>query len=268
MTPVSFASVDFDPEARRGAVLDAPTLGTLYGIGVGPGDPEWITVKGLRLLQSVQVVAVPQNRQGEPGLAFAIAQQYLRPHQTLITLNLPFTTNPAQLGTGWGQSMTTLMPHLRTGRNVAFLAEGDISFYSTFSHVARSAQQCEPRLTIESVPGVCAPLAAASALNIPLSLWHEKVAILPALYEVSELDHALDWAEVVILMKVGSVFDQVWNCLRSRNLLDHACLVEWVGWPQQKTWVGWQDLKDYKPPYFSVAIIKRELDSASFPRNI
>ncbi|MEM9244316.1 MAG: precorrin-2 C(20)-methyltransferase [Cyanobacteria bacterium P01_F01_bin.153] len=268
MTPASSVYVDFESDVRQSALPEDPPLGTLYGIGVGPGDPEWITVKGLRLLQSVQVVAVPQNRQGEPGLAFAIAQQYLRPHQTLITLKLPFTTNPAQLEAGWGQSMTTLMPHLRAGRNVAFLAEGDISFYSTFSHVARSAQQREPGLTIETVPGVCAPLAAASALNIPLSLWHEKVAILPALYEVSELDHALDWAEVVILMKVGSVFDLVWNCLSDRNLLDHACLVEWVGWPQQKTWVGWQDLQGYKPPYFSVAIIKRELDSAPFPKNI
>ncbi|MEM9772573.1 MAG: precorrin-2 C(20)-methyltransferase, partial [Cyanobacteria bacterium P01_D01_bin.73] len=217
---------------------DSPALGTLYGIGVGPGDPEWITVKGLRFLQSVQVVAVPQNRDGEPGLAYAIAKQYLRPHQTLITLSLPFTTDRDRLSAGWEKSMGILLPHLRSGKNVAFLAEGDISFYSTFSHVARSVKHHEPTITVETVPGVCAPLAAASALNIPLSLWHEKVAILPALYEVSELDHALDWAEVVILMKVGSVFNLAWNCLKQRNLLDNACLVEWVGWPQEKTWVG------------------------------
>ncbi|MGD1849469.1 MAG: precorrin-2 C(20)-methyltransferase [Cyanophyceae cyanobacterium] len=268
MTSVSSVSVNVASPVRQTTLPEVPPLGILYGIGVGPGDPEWITVKGLRLLQSVQVVAVPQNRQGEPGLAYAIAQQYLRPHQTLITLNLPFTTDPTQLETGWGQSMTTLLPHLRAGRNVAFLAEGDISFYSTFSHVARSAQLHEPGITIETVPGVCAPLAAASALNIPLSLWHEKVAILPALYEVSELDHALDWAEVVILMKVGAVFDLGWECLKGRDLLDHACLVEWVGWSQQKNWVGWQDLKGYKPPYFSVAIIKRQLNSAPFPKNM
>lgn len=241
-------------------------LGTLYGVGVGPGDPDWITVKGLKTLQGVRVVAVPQNRRGEPGMAYAIAKQYLRPHHILLTLNLPFTTDPEVLEAGWADAMATLMPHLRSGQDVAFLAEGDISFYSTFTHVMRAVQTHEPAIAIETVPGVCSPLAAASALNLPLSLWHEKVAVLPALYEVDELDHALDWAEVVVLMKVGSVFETVWQCLERRQLLDNACLVEWVGWPEQKTWTGWRDLKDYQPPYFSLAIIKRQLQSPAQPK--
>lgn len=244
------------------------SLGTLYGIGVGPGDPDWITIKGLQVLQSTLVVAVPQNRQGEPGMAYAIAQQYLRPHQTLITLNLPFSTDPQVLDAGWKDAMNTLMPYLRSGQDVAFLAEGDISFYSTFTHVMRAVQQREPTLQIETIPGVCSPLAAASALNIPLSLWHEKVAILPAMYDVAELEHALAWAEVVVLMKVGSVFDRVWTCLEQRGLLGNACLVEWVGWPQQKTWTGWRDLKDYQPPYFSLAIIKKDLGSVTHPKAV
>ncbi len=238
-------------------------LGTLYGVGVGPGDPDWVTVKGLRTLQRARVIAVPQNRHGEPGMAYAIAQQYLRPHQTLLTLNLPFTTDPDLLEQGWKEAMATLMPPLRSGQDVAFLAEGDISFYSTFTHVMRAAQRHEPTLPIETIPGVCSPLAAASALNLPLSLWHEKVVILPALYDVDALDHALDWAEVVVLMKVGSVFETVWNCLERRELLDNACLVEWVGWPEEKTWVGWRELQGYQPPYFSLAIIKRQLESAA-----
>ena len=256
------------PASKTSHSSTVSPLGTLFGIGVGPGDPEWITMKGIRVLQQAQIVAVPQNRQGEPGMAYAIAQQYLRPHQTLLTLNLPFSTDPEVLESGWKVSMNTLLPHLRSGQNVAFLAEGDISFYSTFTHVMRAVKAHEPTIAIETIPGVCSPLAAASALNIPLSLWDEKVAILPALYEVTELDHALDWAEVVVLMKVGSVFRSVWECLDQRGLLDHACLVEWVGWPQQKTWTGWQNLKDYEPPYFSLAIIKQQLTSTSYPSTV
>ena len=199
-------------------------------------------------------------------MAYAIAKQYLRPHQTLITLKLPFSTDLAVLETGWKEAMATLMPYLRSGQDVAFLAEGDISFYSTFTHVMRAVQAQEPTITIETVPGVCSPLAAASALNIPLSLWHEKVAILPVMYEVEELEHALDWAEVVVLMKVSAVFPQVWDLLNQRDLLEHACLVEWVGWPQQKTWTGWRELKDYTPPYFSLAIIKKQLASTPHPQ--
>jgi precorrin-2/cobalt-factor-2 C20-methyltransferase len=247
-----------DPILSAIAPEESQDWGTLWGIGVGPGDGEWLTLKGLRILQSVPVVALPQNNQGEPGMAYRIVQDYLQPHQTVMALELPFVTDVAVLQAAWQAAAAQLVPLLQAGQDVAFLAEGDISFYSTFTYVAQALRQQAPAVPIQSVPGVCSPLAAASRLLSPLAIASEKVVILPALYRVDDLAQALDWAEVVVLMKVSSVFAQVWHLLQERQLLAHASLVEWIGWPQEKIFPSLEPLQDYKPPYFSILIVRRE----------
>ncbi|MEM7796691.1 MAG: precorrin-2 C(20)-methyltransferase [Cyanobacteria bacterium P01_C01_bin.118] len=231
--------------------------GRLWGISVGPGDSELLTLKGLRILQTVDVVACPQNRQGEPGMAYTIVKSHLRPEQTILPLDLPFVRDPVQLQQAWRLAGERLVPLLAQGQDVAFITEGDASLYSTFSYVAQSVYRLAPSIEITTVPGVCSPLAAMAALNRPLSLGAEKIAILPALYDVSELTHALEWADVVVLMKVSSVFGQVWHTLKKMGLLEHASLVERVGSPEEKKYPSLVNLADYKPPYFSILIVRR-----------
>ena len=231
--------------------------GQLWGVSVGPGDSEWLTLKGLRILQTVDVVACPQNRQGEPGMAYTIVKSHLRSEQIILPLDLPFVRDPVQLQQAWNNAGETLVPLLKTGQNVAFITEGDASLYSTFSYVAQSVHRLAPAVTITPVPGVCSPLAAMAALNMPLSLGAEKIAILPALYDVSELTHALDWADVVVLMKVASVFGQVWQTLQDLDLLEQASLVEQVGSSAEKQYSSLVNLADHKPPYFSILIVRR-----------
>ena len=233
--------------------------GRLWGISVGPGDSELLTLKGLRILQTVDVVACPQNRQGEPGMAYTIVKSHLRPEQTILPLDLPFVRDPVQLQQAWRLAGETLVPLLAQGQDVAFITEGDASLYSTFSYVAQSVHRLAPAVEIITVPGVCSPLAAMAALNRPLSLGAEKISILPALYDVSELTHALEWAEVVVLMKVSSVFGQVWQTLKERGLLEHASLVERVGSPEEKQYPSLVNLADYTPPYFSILIVRRHV---------
>ena len=231
--------------------------GHLWGVSVGPGEGEWLTLKGLRILQAVNIVACPQNRHGEPGMAYNIVKSYLRSEQTILPLALPFVRDPVQLQQAWTAAAETLVPLLAQGQDVAFITEGDASLYSTFSYVAQSIHRLAPSVKITTVPGVCSPLAAMAALNMPLSLGAEKIAILPALYDVSELTHALEWAEVVVLMKVSSVFDQVWQTLKDKNLLEHASLVERVGSPNEQRYPNLVDLADHTPPYFSILIVRR-----------
>ncbi|MEM6256421.1 MAG: precorrin-2 C(20)-methyltransferase [Cyanobacteria bacterium P01_D01_bin.156] len=231
--------------------------GRLWGISVGPGDSELLTLKGLRILQTVDVVACPQNRQGEPGMAYSIVKSHLRPEQTILPLDLPFVRDPVQLQQAWAAAGETLVPLLAQGQNVAFITEGDASLYSTFSYVAQAVHRLAPAIKITTVPGVCSPLAAMAALNRPLSLGSEKIAILPALYDVSELTHALEWADVVVLMKVSSVFGQVWHTLKEKGLLELASLVERVGSLEEKQYSSLVNLADYNPPYFSILIVRR-----------
>lgn len=243
--------------ASKDLLVNSNSQGKLWGISVGPGDDEWLTLKGLRILQSVEVVACPQNRQGKPGMAYNIVKSHLRSPQKILPLDLPFVRDPVQLQQAWDAAGEELLPLLTQGQDVAFITEGDASLYSTFSYVAQSVHRLDSSIEITTVPGVCSPLAAMATLNMPLSLGAEKIAILPALYDISELTATLEWAEVIVLMKVSSVFGQVWQLLKEKGLLEKASLVERVGSPEEKRYPHLVNLADYQPPYFSILIVRR-----------
>ncbi|MGK7910400.1 MAG: precorrin-2 C(20)-methyltransferase [Synechococcus sp.] len=230
-------------------------LGKLWGVSVGPGNPDWITVQGIRAIQSVGAIACPQDRNGDPGMAYRIAQQHVG-DRPVLSLDLPFVTDTTTLENAWRSAANRILPILRQGRDVTFMSEGDASFFSTFTYLARAVQHQEPSLDIQVLPGVCSPLAAAAALKIPLSVWEEGVAILPAMHRINELDGILSWADVVVLMKLSSVFDRIYDTLERRNLLERTGLVEWLGWPQQQVFHSLIGMQDYRPPYFSIAIVQ------------
>lgn len=231
-------------------------LGTLYGISVGTGDPELITVKGLRLLQQSPVVAFPAGKSGQLGMAEAIVAPYLRSEQIRLPLDFPYVQDETTLTEAWELAADCVWHHLKQGNDVGFACEGDISFYSTFNYLSQTIQARYPAAKVESIPGVCSPLAAASALGIPLTIRSEKLAILPALYNVAELESALQWAEVVVLMKVSSVYPQVWQILDRYNLLDRSYIVERATSAQQKIYAGLTHRSTLPLPYFSILIIK------------
>lgn len=232
------------------------SFGTLWGVSVGPGHPDWLTIAARQVLEDARAIACPQDRQGNPGMAYRIVREFLSGDRKILALDLPFVQDSAALAAAWEQAATDLLAMLDCGGDVAFIAEGDVSFYSTFTHLARTVHERSPHIPIEVIPGVCSPLAAAAALKIPLSTWDEKVAILPAMHGVEDLEQALDWADVVVLMKVAPVFDRVWQVLRDRGLLAETGLVEWLGWPQQQVFESLEGLQDYRPPYFSIAIVR------------
>lgn len=231
------------------------SVGTLYGISVGPGDPELITVKGLRLLQSAPVVAFPAGIQGKPGMAEQIVDRWLSPTQIKLPLRFPYLQDRAVLIQAWQKAAQTVWQSLQPGQDVAFVCEGDVSFYSTFTYLATTLQELHPSVSVEAVPGVCSPIASASVLGIPLTTRSQRLIVLPALYQMAELETALDWAEVVVLMKVSSVYPQVWQVLQQRGLLDFAYVVERATWPDMVIYQGLSDRADLKLPYFSLMII-------------
>jgi precorrin-2/cobalt-factor-2 C20-methyltransferase len=231
-------------------------FGTLCGISIGTGDPELITVKGLRLLQHSPVIAFPAGKSGQPGIAEAIVAPYLRPDQIRLPLVFPYVQDESVLTEAWDVAADQVWRHLKQGFDVGFACEGDISFYSTFNYLFQTIQSRYPEAKVETVPGVCSPLAAASALGIPLTIRNEKLAILPALYNVSELESALQWAEVVVLMKVSSVYSQVWQILDRYHLLERSYIVERATSTHQKIYAGLTHRSTLSLPYFSILIVK------------
>jgi precorrin-2/cobalt-factor-2 C20-methyltransferase len=251
--------------------------GKLYGVGAGPGDPELITVKGLRVLQRSPLVAFPAGRNGKPGIAEQIITPWLRPDQPTLALDFPYIQDDRALQKAWDAAAAKVLPHLAQGRDVCFVSEGDVSFYSTFSYLAHAVQQLALRLALPpapgsqapspspspsqnlleicTIPGICSPLTAAAMVGQPLTLRQQKLLILPALYDAAALTQALEFADVVVLMKIGAQYETIWSILKAHNQLEQSYIVERASWPQQRVHRGLGDRPQLPLDYFSLWII-------------
>lgn len=231
-------------------------LGTLYGISVGTGDPELITLKGLRLLQQCSLVAFPAGVGDKPGIAQQIINPWLTPQQQNLPLHFPYTQDEEILQQAWQKAAEEVWQYLKVGQDVAFACVGDVSFYSTFTYLAQTLKQSHWEAIIKTVPGVCSPMAAVAALGIPLTVQSQRLVVLPALYTITELETVLEWADVVVLMKVSSVYQQVWERLQKRQLLERAWIVERATLPNQVIYADLRDRRDLNLSYFSLLIVQ------------
>ncbi|BBA79770.1 precorrin-2 methyltransferase [cyanobacterium endosymbiont of Rhopalodia gibberula] len=229
--------------------------GILYGISVGTGDPDLITVKGVRLLQQASVVAFPMGVGNQSGIAQTIISPWLISEQETCPLSFPYVQNEEELRLAWKQSAEQVWSYLQQGKDVAFACEGDISFYSTFTYLAQTLTYYYPSVKIKTVPGVCSPMAVASVLNLPLTVRNQRLAVLPVLYTLEDLEQTLGWADVVVLLKVSSVYPQVWEILRRLNLLEHAWVVERATQPGQVIYDELEKQSNLRLSYFSLLIV-------------
>ena len=236
-------------------ILMQTGVGTLYGVSVGTGDPELITVKGQRLLQRVPVIAFPLGVNGKQGLAQKIIAPWITPQQKKLPLYFPYLQDETQLHKAWHEAAQTVWQYLHQGMDVAFACEGDVSFYSTFTYLAQTLRENYPQVPIETIPGVSSPMAAASILGLPLTLGSQNLAILPALYNMPELDQVLGWADVIVLLKFSSVYTKVWQKLDKFNLLDQAFIVERANQAEEKIHRNLRHQPTLNLSYFSVMII-------------
>lgn len=236
--------------------MGSRSLGTLYGIGAGPGDPELLTLKGWKILKQVPVVAFPAGGQGSPGMAQQIIQDWLQPEQTQLALSFPFVQDMEQLMEAWRAAAAAVWPYLEAGQDVAFVSEGDVSFYSTFTYLAQTLQHLHPNIPVQTVPGISSPMAAAAVLGIPLTVRSQRLLILPALYSVTDLETALHQTDVLVLMKVSSVYEQAWSILKRHGLLPHSYVVAWATLPNQVIYRDLSDRPQLDLPYFSILIVQ------------
>ncbi len=235
-------------------------LGTLYGVSVGTGDPELITLKALKILQQTKVIAFPLGIGNKMGIAESIIDQWLDTKQLKVPLNFPYVKDTETLQSAWQESTNQLWQFLERGEDVAFACEGDVSFYSTFSHLANTFKQLHPDVPIKNIPGVCSPVAAAAELGIPLTTNSQRLTILPILDTLKELEIALANTEVLVLFKVSSVYEQVWQVLQQHNLLAHSYVVERATFSDRKIYRNLSNYPQLKLSYFSILIVNRNLN--------
>ena len=227
--------------------------GTLYGVSVGPGDPELMTVKAVRVLGRCRVIAAPVTA-GEKTLARDIAAGAVDlSGKEFIALELPMTRDRAALAAGRRAAASRLEAVLDTGRDAAMLNLGDVSIYSTFAGLMELLQQDGyPVVMIPGVPSFC---AAAAALGIGLTQTNLPLHILPA--GGMPVAEALKLSGTKVLMKTGSAMPEVRRALREAGLLERAQLVRSCGLPDEKICRSLADAGDDNG-YFATIIVKEQ----------
>jgi precorrin-2/cobalt-factor-2 C20-methyltransferase len=237
--------------------------GVFYGVGVGPGDPELLTRKAERVLRTADVICYPACKPGASSYAFGIVKGVLdRERQTVHGLVFPMEKDFARLIPLWRDSAQVIVAHLLAGKHVAFITEGDPMLYSTFLHVYDIIAAEHPFIPVEVIPGVSSISAGAAAGLMPLAQGEEKIAVIPATYRLSEIRATLEQFDTIVLMKVGSVFEQVFVLLEELRLLDQALLFSRIG--DRKGFVT-RDLAAYRGKrlgYLTTVLVKKDTPRA------
>lgn len=205
--------------------------GRLYAVGVGPGDPELMTLKAKKVLEAVDVLCVPKGRKAGESLALGIVEKavvlegksIMEIHFSMVKGNKQEALKPAA---------EDVLRVLESGRDVAFVTLGDPTLYSTFFHLYDALRDIVPGLSVEVVPGVSSINASSARAGLSLALSGEKLAVLPATY-VKDLRGALEGFDTVVLMKVHSVFEEVRKVLKAEGLLERAVYVSRAGMPDE-----------------------------------
>ncbi|MCC6345593.1 MAG: precorrin-2 C(20)-methyltransferase [Nitrospirales bacterium] len=249
--------------------------GKLFVIGVGPGDPELLTLKGARILREVPCICVPKGREEGSSLALSIVQKAVDlTGKEIIEAHFPMKKTAGNrqgaggcaqeadlsdarvLDTKWNETVETVSAVLGRGTNMAFITIGDPTIYSTFFYLYDRLIELNPELPIEFIPGISSINAAAARVPLSLSLADEKIAVIPATYS-TDLEQLLGSFDTLVLMKVYKVFDAVRKTLDKMQLAEKAVYVARAGMDDERVVTDIRKVTEDDLNYFSVVIVRK-----------
>ncbi len=224
--------------------------GTLYGLGIGPGDPELITLKALRLLRAAPVIAYPAPEAGD-SLARAIVAPHLTGGQAELAIRMSLVPGQFPAWEVYEAAEAELGAHLEAGRDVAALCEGDPFFYGSFMYLF---SRLAARFPVQVVPGVSSLTACAAALGAPLASRNDVLTVIPAPLEAAEIRARLRACEAAAIIKLGRHFAKVRDLLRALGLDGRAHYIEHATMASQKI-LPLDDVTPAQAPYFSMILV-------------
>lgn len=226
--------------------------GTLYGLGLGPGDPELVTLKALRLLRAATVVAYPAPKGGD-SFARSIVAEWIVPAQREIAIPFPMQPGPPPAGL-YDDAAATIAADLDAGRDVAFLCQGDPFFYGSFAPIfARLA----PRYAVAVVPGVSSLVACAAAAKMPLVQRDATITVVPATLPRLELARRLGECDSAAVIKLGRHAVKLREVLSELDLIEDAIYIERASQARERV-ARFAEVDAETMPYFAMVLVRRD----------
>ncbi|PKM83532.1 MAG: precorrin-2 C(20)-methyltransferase [Firmicutes bacterium HGW-Firmicutes-13] len=231
-------------------------IGKLYAVGVGPGEPELLTLKALKALTEAQVIAVPKGKAEKDSVALSIISKFVEGKQ-ILELVFPMTGEREVLNESWDEAADEVGGLLEQGKVVVFATLGDPSLYSTFTYLLSTLKNKYDDLDVEIIPGINSFSAAASRLQLPLAEGGENLAVIPVPANTSRLKEVLNLFDTVILLKVHRYFDRIMEVLLELGLEEKGYFISRCGNRDEFVSNDLKSLAGKKLDYLSMMIIKK-----------
>ncbi len=237
-------------------------LGTLYGIGVGPGDPELLTVKSARIISEVDVVFAAASTKNNYSLAVNIAEPYIPKETTVRVLQFPMSKNKEETCKAWKTHAETIISVLEEGKNAAFLTLGDPMTYSTYGYILQNIQNLAPHVPITTIPGITSYQAAAACINTPLVEGEECLMVVSGVNGGDRLRQATIKPENVVFMKAYRNIKDINAAIEDASGYARCVGVSNCSLPDQKIYPDTREFNDRIPEYWTLIIAKQSSNHA------
>jgi precorrin-2/cobalt-factor-2 C20-methyltransferase len=235
-------------------------------VGCGPGDPELLTIKAIRLIKNAEVVFAPTSKEGKPSIALSIVQKYVNSSTKTINLIFPMLKDKEALKDYWKGNTEKIANEVRAGRKVIYVTVGDPSIYSTWIYVYRELRRNHKDIEIDIIPGITSIFAFAAEAKIALVEGDETLAIVPACYDMDRVRRTSNVCDTVIFLKDGRHFDEVIDMLSDAGFVEDSMIaiaqdVAVKGEIMKMSRLG--DLRGRRgstEKYFSIMVAKKKSD--------
>lgn len=236
----------------------------LIGIGVGPGDPELLTIKAVKAIQNADIIMCPASKEDRPSIALSVVSSLIdkSKNQEIMKIIFPMTKDKDVLEQTWRRNAKIIADKVLSGKNVVYLTVGDPYLYSTWIYMHKDLEENYPEMEISVIPGIVSMFTFASKVGISIAEGAEKVAIIPSCYDLSSVKEIAKNSETMVFLKDGRYFDQVVNVLRESGFPDNSIFAigQDLGTENEiirKLTLGEVNDGTLTTKYFSILVVKR-----------
>jgi precorrin-2/cobalt-factor-2 C20-methyltransferase len=236
----------------------------LIGIGVGPGDPELLTVKAVKAIHNADVIMCPASNENRPSIALSVVSSLIdkSKNQEIIRLIFPMTKDKEVLEATWKKNAKIMAEKVLSGKNVVYLTVGDPYLYSTWMYMHKEIETNHPTMKISAIPGIVSIFTFASKVGVSIAEGAEKVSIIPSCYDLSTVKEIAKNSETMIFLKDGRYFDQVIDLLKDAGFPDNSLFAigQDLGTENEiirKLTLGEVNDDTLTTKYFSILVVKR-----------